>query len=93
MDERLEVSGTFRVRNPLGMHVRSAATFVRLAQRFRSEIGVEKDGTNVNGKSILGLTSLMATQGSLLRVSARGVDAQDALSQLGALIDSGFGEV
>jgi len=84
--------GDFVVRNSLGMHVRSAASFVRLAQRYRAEITVAKDGTQVNGKSILGLTSLMATQGSTLRIGARGVDAPEAVRDLGALVDAGFGE-
>lgn len=85
-------SGRFVVRNSLGMHVRSAAAFVRLAQRFRSDITVAKDGIEVNGKSILGLTSLMATQGSTLQISAHGPDAEEGVRDLGALVDSGFGE-
>jgi len=79
--------------NPAGMHARPAAEFVKLAGRFASEIRVEKDGLEVNGKSIMGVLMLAAEHGSRLRLSATGSDAEDALEALSDLVGRGFEEV
>ena len=78
--------------NRLGMHARPAAMFVRIASRFRSEIWVEKEGEQINGKSIMGLMMLAAGQGSKLRVRCEGPDAQEALRELEQLIAGRFNE-
>ena len=78
--------------NRLGMHARPAAMFVRIASRFRCEIWVEKDGEEINGKSIMGLMMLAAGQGSKLRLRCEGPDAQDALRELEQLIAGRFNE-
>ena len=83
---------TMKIRNKLGMHARAAVKFVQLASRFESEIYVAKDGENVNGKSIMGLLTLVAAFGTQIQVSAEGSDAVSAIEQLGALVDSGFEE-
>jgi phosphocarrier protein len=80
------------IQNKLGIHARPAALFVKTAAKFRSEITVERDGENVNGKSIMGLMMLAAGQGSKLRISARGDDAEAALAELEALVSRKFGE-
>jgi len=79
--------------NRAGMHARPAAEFVKMAGRFRAEITVEKDGLEVNGKSIMGVLMLAAAQGSMLRLSARGDDAADALQALRDLVSAGFDEI
>jgi len=79
--------------NAAGMHARPAAEFVKLAGRFASEIRVEKDGLEVNGKSIMGVLMLAAEHGSRLRLSATGNDAEDALEALSDLVGRGFEEV
>lgn len=66
--------------------------FVKIANQFDSEIFVQKDGETVNGKSIMGLMMLAAGPGSKLMVEARGSDANQALTELEALIDRKFGE-
>lgn len=76
--------------NRAGMHARPAAEFVKLAGRFRSEITVAKDGLAVNGKSIMGVLMLAAEQGSRLRLSASGEDAEEALGALSELVGRGF---
>ena len=81
-----------RVANRLGLHARAAARFVHVANRFRSEISVGKAGTDVDGKSILGLLTLAAAQGTLLRLRASGDDEDEALAELSGLIENGFGE-
>ena len=78
--------------NRLGMHARPAAMFVRIASRFRCEVWVEKDGEEINGKSIMGLMMLAAGQGSKLRVRCQGPDAQEALCEIEQLIAARFNE-
>ncbi len=78
--------------NRAGVHARPAAELVKLAGSFLSEIHVEKDGLRVNGKSIMGVLMLAAEQGSTLRFTASGPDAEDALSALTDLVGRGFEE-
>jgi phosphocarrier protein HPr len=78
--------------NKLGLHARPAAMFVRVANRFGAEIWVEKDGEEINGKSIMGLMLLAAGCGSRLKVTAVGDDAAEALKELEALIARKFDE-
>jgi phosphocarrier protein len=81
-----------RVANRLGLHARPAAEFVKLANRFSSDILVTRDEIEVNGKSIMGMMMLAAEQGVELEIRAKGDDAGDALSALAALVERGFGE-
>lgn len=80
------------IKNRLGLHARAAAQLVKTANRFRAEIIIEKDGMEVNGKSIMGLLMLAAPKGSLLVVKASGEDAEAAVTEIGKLVDDGFGE-
>ena len=78
--------------NKLGLHARPAAMFVRVANKHRAEIWIEKDGEQVNGKSIMGLMMLAAGQGSRIVISAEGADAQNALNELELLVQRRFDE-
>jgi len=78
--------------NPLGLHARPAAEFVKLASRFRADVQVEKDGMMVNGKSIMGVMTLAAECGSTIRIRAAGDDAEAALAALVDLVARGFDE-
>ncbi len=80
------------IQNKLGLHARPAAMFVKISNRHKSEIWVEKDGEEINGKSIMGLMMLAAGQGSKLTVRASGPDAAEALSALATLIKNKFEE-
>jgi phosphocarrier protein len=80
------------IRNELGLHLRAAAAFVKLAERFRSDIRLWRDGNGANGKSIIALVSLAACKGSSVRIVAEGPDAGEAVSALARLVQSGFGE-
>ena len=82
----------FTVLNKLGIHARPAAQFVRTAAKFKSEIRVEKDDEEVDGKSIMGLMMLAAGHGSVIIVSAEGEDEEAAIEALGALISNKFEE-
>lgn len=81
-----------QISNRLGLHARAAARFVHLANRFTSRISVSKDASRVNGKSILGLLTLAAQQGTSLRLAADGEDEVQALAELQALVLDRFGE-
>ncbi|MBV8078733.1 MAG: HPr family phosphocarrier protein [Planctomycetaceae bacterium] len=79
--------------NALGLHMRPADKFVRLALQFQSEIRVIHDnGDEFNGKSILDLTSLAAECGTRLDLEACGPDAEAAVATLAALVSAGFYE-
>jgi len=79
--------------NRAGLHARPAAEFVKVAGRFTASIRVEKDGLEVNGKSIMGVLMLAAEHGSLLRLIAEGHDARDAVDALSDLVGRGFEEL
>ncbi len=79
--------------NPMGFHARPAAEFVKLAGSFQADLWLEKDGVEVNAKSIMGVLMLAAEVGSQLVIRAEGDDAEDALAALASLIGSGFEEM
>lgn len=78
--------------NKLGLHARAAAKFVSLASTFDSTIELEKDARRVNGKSIMGVMMLAASQGSTVRLIADGPDEDEALRELADLVADCFGE-
>ncbi len=84
--------GTFTIRNRLGLHARAAALLVKTANRFSAEVTVEKDGVEVNGKSIMGILMLAASKGTKITLKAEGKDALQAVQVLGKLIENKFGE-
>jgi phosphocarrier protein HPr len=83
---------TFTVSNSLGLHARPAAMVVQAANRFRSEVQFEKDGLQINAKSIMGVLTLAAGKGSSIVVICEGPDAADAMAALAKVFESGFGE-
>ncbi|HSG48087.1 MAG TPA: HPr family phosphocarrier protein [Longimicrobiales bacterium] len=83
---------TVEIVNRAGLHARPASEFVKLAGRFRCEVRIEKDGFEVNGKSIMGVLMLAAERGSRLVLRADGDDAPQALEALAALVARGFEE-
>jgi phosphocarrier protein len=82
----------FKIVNRLGLHARAAAQLVQTANRFVSDVMVGKDGTEVNGKSIMGLLMLAAPQGSFVTVTTSGEDAKEAMQAIRTLLNDGFGE-
>lgn len=81
------------VRNPQGLHARPAQVFAQSASQFESRIDVIKDGERVDGKSILGILTLLAEQGTELCIEARGPDAEAALEVLASLFEPGIEEI
>ena len=80
------------VQNKLGIHARPAAMIVRITNKFKSEVFVEKDEEQVNGKSILGLMMLAAGKGSKVKFLATGDDAVQMLAELEQLFARKFDE-
>ena len=80
------------LRNKYGLHARPATLLAEVANRFESELLIEKEGQVSNGKSIFELMMLAAEQGSCLKVRATGPDAEAALDALEALINDKFNE-
>ena len=81
-----------QVRNKLGMHARAAVKFVQTANGFKSDVTVVKDGQEANGKSIMGLLTLVAAHGVTMTVVCDGDDAAAAVTALADLVGTGFGE-
>ncbi|PYO82959.1 MAG: hypothetical protein DMD65_07125 [Gemmatimonadetes bacterium] len=82
-----------KIVNPLGMHARPAAEFVKVANRFKAAVEVRKDDLAVNGKSIMGVMMLAAECGSSLIIKTDGEDAEAAMEALLALVADGFHEM
>ena len=80
------------IQNVLGLHLRAAAAFAKLAEGFQSEIWMLRDDLSANGKSIISLVTLAAPKGTRVRVVAEGEDADAAVDALSGLIERKFGE-
>jgi phosphocarrier protein HPr len=78
--------------NERGLHARAATKLVQLAAKYPCEVMLEKDGHEVNGKSIMGVLMLVASKGTKLVVKAKGDKAAEAVSEIVKLIDDKFGE-
>ena len=91
-NQTLEISEDFTIMNTLGLHARAAASFVKIANRFQSDITVVKDESSVNGKSIMGVLMLAASKDSRISITAKGDDAKEAIEALRKLIEEKFGE-
>ena len=83
------------VSNSMGLHARPAMQFVDLANQFSSDIKVSKGGdepVDADGKSVMQMIILEATQGTPLKILATGNDAEEAVKKLAELFESKFGE-
>ncbi len=81
-----------KVVNRAGIHTRPASMIVRAASKFESKFLIEKDGYEINGKSIIGVMTLAAEQGAELNLSFDGPDEEEAAQAICDLFASGFGE-
>jgi phosphocarrier protein HPr len=81
------------IRNRAGLHTRPAAALVKLAAQFKSEFFIFKDGFEINGKSIIGVMTLAAEQGSTLQLKFEGEDEDLAMETIVGLFERGFDEM
>lgn len=87
-----EITEHITVVNELGMHTRPAAKVVQTVVTYKSEVYISHNGHRVNAKSIMGLLTLAAAQGTILTVTCKGDDARQAMDAIRALFASKFGE-
>jgi len=86
------VEREIEISNEVGVHVRPASMLVEIASKFESEIWIEKDGREANGKSIMSLLLLSAEKGSKIKIKAEGPDAEEAVKALVSIVEKKFGE-
>jgi len=84
------IQSSVPVINELGLHLRAAARLVVVASRFPCRVTLSANGSTVDGKSLLGITSLLARRGTVVTVSADGESEAEAVEALTSLIQSGF---
>jgi phosphocarrier protein len=78
--------------NKKGLHARASAKFVQTVERFDADVTVTRCGETVGGRSIMGLLTLGAAQGTTITVVAQGNDAKDCLTAISDLLANRFGE-
>ncbi len=78
--------------NQYGIHARPAAMFVKTASKYEADVTVEKDNIRISGKSIMGLMTMEASCGTKIRITAEGVDADQAVDELQKLVEHKFYE-
>ena len=83
---------TFLIKNRLGLHARPAAKLAGVSSEYKSRIYFERDGQEVDGKSVLDVLTLACPQGSKVTIKAEGSDALEAVEALGKVIEDKFGE-
>jgi phosphocarrier protein len=86
------IERSVEIKNPLGLHARAAARFVHVASRYRSRVTVSRGARAMDGKSILGILLLAASQGTRLTLAVEGEDEAACAAALAALVEGGFGE-
>ena len=80
------------IKNKLGLHARAAALLVQTVNKFSAQVNVSKDGQTADGRSIMGVLTLAATQGSKIQIEANGEDADKVVKALEKLVDNRFNE-
>lgn len=88
----VKVVKKMEIKNKLGVHARAAALLVQTVNRFSAQVTISKDGQSADGRSIMGVLTLAATQGSTIEVEATGHDAEQAVKAIEKLIDKRFNE-
>jgi phosphocarrier protein len=86
------ITEKMEIKNKLGLHARPAAMFVQTANKFHSDVGVVKDGMEVNGKSVMGMMMLAAHKGSIIQIKVEGSDETETMAALKCLFDKNFDE-
>ena len=88
----VKVVKKMEIRNKLGVHARAAALLVQTVNRFSAQVTISKDGQTTDGRSIMGVLMLAATQGSTIEVEAAGRDAEQAVKAVEKLVERRFNE-
>ena len=88
----VKVVKKMEIKNKLGVHARAAALLVQTVNRFSAQVSLSKDGQTADGRSIMGVLMLAATQGSTIEVEAAGRDAEQAVKAVEKLVERRFNE-
>jgi phosphocarrier protein HPr len=88
----MEYKKTVKIVNVLGFHLRAVAVFVKESEKYKCEIKVKHGDVEADGKSIMGLMTLIAAQGTEIEIRADGNDAKEAVAKLSQIIKNKFGE-
>jgi phosphocarrier protein HPr len=88
----MEYKKAIKIVNVLGFHLRAVAVFVKESEKFKCDIKVRHGEVEADGKSIMGLMTLIAPQGSEIEIRATGNDAKEAIARLAQVIKNKFGE-
>jgi len=88
----LKIVRNVEITNERGLHARASAKFVKLAGGFDAEVRVARDGQSVDARSIMGLMMLAAGPGSMIEISAEGLEAEPAVKALADLVTARFDE-
>lgn len=88
----MEMVRRLKIRNSLGLHARAAAKIVELADRYESNLLLEKDGRQVDGSNILSILTLACPKGTEMEVRIVGEDSEQFMAELDALFQGKFGE-
>jgi phosphocarrier protein len=87
------VEQTVKIVNKAGLHTRPAATIVKMAAKYKCEFFISRDGMNINGKSIIGVMTLAAEEGSELLLTFKGEDEEAAAKEIIEFFERGFDEL
>ena len=87
------VEQTVKIINKAGLHTRPAATIVKMAAKYKCEFFISRDGMNINGKSIIGVMTLAAEEGSELLLTFKGEDEEAAAKEIIEFFERGFDEL
>ena len=87
-----DITKTLNIINEKGLHARASAKFVEVVESYDATVNVEKDGLDASGDSIMGLLMLAASRGTTIDVTTSGVQAQELMDALEALVANCFGE-
>jgi len=86
------IKSSITISNKLGLHARASAKLTKIAGGFKSELHLSRNSRRVNAKSIMGVMMLAAGMGSEVEIEADGIDENEAMKALRALIAARFGE-
>ena len=87
------IAKTVKIINIAGLHTRPAATIVKYASKYLCEFFIQKDGMNINGKSIIGVMTLAAEMGSEITLTFDGKDEKAACEEIAGYFERGFDEL
>ena len=87
-----KVTKKIEIKNKLGLHARAAALLVQTVNKFSAQVSLSKDGQTIDGRSIMGVLTLAAAQGSKIQVEATGEDAERTLKAIEKLVENRFNE-